>query len=73
MSKIGEQVRQLEKQRRDYMRKVMESYDDEYYAELRKLRDQCEHNFRFTHLGPVGHPWSYCTICGRSQVGELDT
>jgi hypothetical protein len=56
MSEIGQKVRELEKARRDAM-KVLR-------AECGKIG----HNWRFTNLGPLGHPWFHCTICGASRV-----
>ena len=55
MDEIGRQVRKLEKERREYSAKVMEEYDKKYYAKLRELQSQCEHKFRFSHFGPIGH------------------
>lgn len=72
MSEIGQQIRLLEKERREYQKKVMKEYDDEYYTKLRILRNQCEHNFKFSHLGPIGHVWFYCSICGKSKVEDPD-
>lgn len=68
---IGTKVRELEKERREYQKSVMQEWESKYYyPKLKKLREQCEHNFRFTHLGPLGHAWSHCTVCGKSKVEE---
>ncbi len=71
MSEIGQKVRALEKARRDAMATLMAEYDKEHYAQLKILRAECGeigHNWRFTNLGPLGHPWFHCTICGASRV-----
>lgn len=72
MSTIADQVRILEKERREYSAKVMEEYDKKYYAKLRELQSQCEHKFRFSDFGPIGHAWFYCSICGKSKVEDPD-
>lgn len=72
MHEIANKVRNLEKQRREYQTKIMQEYDDEYYAEMRKLQGQCEHNFKFSHFGPLWHSWSYCTFCRKSKVEDPD-
>ena len=63
---------ELEKARRDHMKTVMAEYDKFHYAHMKQLREDCErltgHTFRFSHLGPLGDPWSYCTHCGTSKV-----
>ena len=53
----------------------MEEYDKTYYARMKEIREECGklgHNFRFSHLGPLGNPWSYCTYCGASKVEGID-
>ncbi len=64
----------LDKARREHMRAVMADYDKEHYAQMKQLREACErltgHAFRFSHCGPLGHPWSYCTHCGASKVDQ---
>lgn len=77
MSDIGDKVRALEKARREAMRALMAEYDKTHYAALKILRAECAvtgtgHNWRFTNLGPLGHPWFHCTICGASRVGDDD-
>lgn len=72
MSEIGRQIRLLEKERRQYMSEVMKEYDKEYHAKCKALRDQCEHNFKFSDFGPIGHAWFYCSICGKSKVEDPD-
>lgn len=70
---ISTERHRLEKARRDYMTRAMEEFDKEYYVQLKLLRDKCsEHNFKFSDFGLLGHPWYYCTICGKTKVGDLD-
>lgn len=65
---IWKAVRQLEKEKREKQRELMEEYDRTYYyPKLKELRDQCEHKFKFSHVGPVGGVWFYCSICGKSK------
>lgn len=68
---IAERIRELQKLRRQYMSEVMKEFDSLQQEEIRSLREQCTHNFRFTNLGPLGHPWFHCTYCGKSKV-ELE-
>lgn len=72
MSTIADQVRILEKERRDYSAKVMNEYDKVYYAKMRELQSKCDHNFKFSHFGPLWHSWSYCTYCRKSKVEDPD-
>ncbi len=69
---ISERRYALEKARREHSRTVMTDYDKEHYRRMGVLREDCEqstgHHFRFSHLGPLGHPWSYCAYCGASKV-----
>jgi transposase len=70
-TEINKQRRLLEKERREVTKKLMEEYDKTYYARMKEIREECGklgHNFLFSHFGPVGHPWSYCTYCGASKV-----
>ena len=74
MSEIGQKVRALEKARRDAMDALMAEYDKEHYARLKILQADCGkigHNWWLTNIGPLGHPWFHCTICGASRV-ELE-
>lgn len=63
---------ELDKARREHMRAVMAEYDKGHNAKMRELREACGnltgHKWRFSHLGPVGHGWYYCTHCGTSKV-----
>lgn len=62
---------QLEKDRRDKVAELMEAYDKEHIAKIKKLRQECGgigHNWRFSNLGPLGDPWFHCTVCGASRV-----
>lgn len=70
MTDIGKEIRELDKARREYMQEVMKEYDKEHYAKKRILQEQCAHNFKFSHFGPLWHSWSYCTICGKSLVKD---
>lgn len=69
---IANKRNELEKARREFMHTVMKEYDRTYYAELKILKDQCKHEYKFSHLGPLGNPWSYCLYCGISKVEDLD-
>lgn len=74
MSDIWERRHKLEKDRRDYMKVVMQEYDKTHYENMRLLREDCEkstgHNYMFSNLGPLGHAWFYCNTCGKSKVEE---
>ena len=71
---IWERRRQLEKERREHSKVVMAEFDKIHYAKLVELQKECGgttlHNYRFTHTGPIGHPWFCCTYCGATKVGE---
>lgn len=68
---VGKEIRELDKARSEYMKKVMDEYDEEHYAKKRALQAQCiNHNFKFSHFGPLWHSWYYCTICGKSLVED---
>ncbi|HEY9704492.1 MAG TPA: hypothetical protein V6C58_18735 [Allocoleopsis sp.] len=62
----------LVKARRDYEEKVMHDYDEQYYKDLKALRQECEevtgHKFGFSNFGPLGHAWYHCYYCGKSKV-----
>lgn len=71
MNQIAAEVRRLEKERRDKMTELMTEYDETvYYPQLKALREKCTHNWRFTHLGPLSHPWFSCTICRKSEMRD---
>jgi hypothetical protein len=60
----------LDKARREFMRNAMAEFDKTHYAAMRELQDECKesgHNWRFTHLGPLGDPWFSCTLCHASE------
>ena len=66
---------ELERARREKLREMMAEYDKDYFAKLKVLHEQCGtlgHNWRFTHLGPLGHPWFSCTVCSKSRVDGFD-
>lgn len=71
-SEISNQRHALETARREVMRKAMEAYDRETYWPARKLlHEACGavgHNWRFSHHGPLGDPWFFCTACNLSKV-----
>lgn len=75
MSEIGTEYSRLEKARREFSRAAMAEYDKGHYAALRVLRAKCEeqtgHNMVFSHLGPLGNPWHYCTHCKATKVDPL--
>ena len=69
MSVIGEQVRILEKERREKQKSLMEEWDKTYYyPKMKELRAQCEHNWRFCDTNPLGYPIYSCTICGKTDI-----
>lgn len=67
---INKRRNALDKNRREYMDKVMEEYDKEYHKELAYLREICPHKFSFSGFGPLGHTWYYCDYCGKSKVDK---
>jgi len=63
---IWERRSLLDKERRDFMKKAMADFDVGHYQRMRALQQECGiagHHWRFTHLGPVGHPWFACSYC----------
>lgn len=69
MSEIGNAVRELERERRNKMRELMDQWDREYYyPKLKELRDQCDHNWIFSGTNPVGYPIFDCTICHKCEI-----
>jgi hypothetical protein len=74
MRDIWKENRELEKEHRDLIEKLMEPYEESFRQRRLELMRVCEeqngHNFSFSHLGPLGHAWSYCTKCGKSKVDD---
>ena len=69
-SEIADAVRGIEKERRDAMRELMRDFDQDYYPNLKGLREACArigHKWRFTHLGPLSDPWFSCGVCHASE------
>ena len=68
MSDIGQRHRQLEKERRDKMKELMEEYDQNiYWPARRKLIEDCEkegHVQGKFHDNGVGWSWFWCGKCG---------
>jgi hypothetical protein len=63
----------LDKERRDFMKKAMADFDVGHYRRVRALQQECGiagHHWRFTHLGPVGHPWFACSHCHKSEARD---
>ena len=57
------------------MTTLMIEFDKVHYAKMKELREEggkLGHDFRFSHFGPLGNPWSYCTYCGASKVEACD-
>jgi hypothetical protein len=75
-SDIWLRVKELEKSRREYQRKVMEDYDKSFQEELKKLQEECleetGHNFKFSAFGIVGTPHFRCTYCGTLKVEDCE-
>lgn len=70
---IAQKRRDLEAARREFVRKAVAEYDKKHYAALRELHEACSrfgHNWHFTHVGPVGHAWFSCSICGATEARE---
>lgn len=69
MSVIGQAVRELERERRNKMKDLMQQWDNEYYyPKMRELQSQCEHNWSFSGTNPVGYPIFDCTICHKTEI-----
>lgn len=67
---------ELDIERRNKTRELMEEYDKVHYDKIRALQDECGrdtgHNWMFSNYGPLGHSWFHCTGCGKSKVeGEV--
>ena len=64
---------QLDRDRRDKTRELMEKYDQEvYYPTLKQLQDEClanhgEHLKSTYHDNGLGWEWWYCGRCGASH------
>jgi hypothetical protein len=75
MSTIWERRDALQKERRDFQKKAMADFDRGYYRRLKVIQDECGlegHNWNFTHLGPLGHPWFSCGKCHKSEVRSAE-
>jgi hypothetical protein len=75
MSEIWKKHRELQKERRDLITKLMEPHEEYFRARAKELMELCEkegHNFKFTNLGPLGHAWFHCSKCGKSKVEGFD-
>jgi hypothetical protein len=71
MRDIYKEVKQLQKERRDFINEATKDYDEIYYARMRELQAACpKHNWRFSHHGPLGHAWFYCSVCTKSKVED---
>ena len=73
MTDIHAERWKLDKERQEAMKGLMHDFDHNYYyPKLKKLRELCEqetgHKFRFSHFGPLGHVWNYCSLCRASKV-----
>ena len=70
-SEIAAAVRGLEKERRDAMKRLLHDFDEHYYhpnmQDIRAACDSIGHEWRYTHAGPLGHPWFMCTVCHASK------
>ncbi len=75
MSTIRSRMYEIEKEERTLKEKLFEPYREIFFNRKKILRLECEeegHNFRFSNLGPLGHPWFHCTKCGSSKVEGFD-
>jgi hypothetical protein len=72
MTDIWKRRHMLDKARREFMGTAMKEYDRTHYEQMRLLREECAkttgHTWRFTNVGPIGHIWHHCTLCGTSKV-----
>lgn len=63
----------LDKERREFMQKAMADFDVGHRQRMRALQQECGnagHNWRFTHLGPLGNPWFACSYCHKSEARD---
>lgn len=68
---IGQQVRELDKERREYQRSVTSEWDRTYYfPKLKDLQSRCTHNFKFTDLTWRNKAWFNCTFCGMIKIED---
>lgn len=71
MLDIWKERLKLEKEYRERKEELTKELTKEYHTKLRELRNQCNpHKFTFSHLGPFGNPWFYCSICRKSKAGD---
>ncbi len=65
-AEILEARRQLTSLRLKYQKEVMQAYDKEYYAELRKLQEECGkigHSKGYYYDNGIGTAWYRCPTC----------
>lgn len=63
----------LDKEYREKVSQLMLPYEEYFRNKRQELHKACEeqgHNFKFSHVGPIGHIWSYCSKCGKSKVED---
>ena len=66
---IWQEIRQLEKLRRDKIKEVMDKWDrDFYYPKMKELQNECSHNWNFVGLNPINYPVFTCTICRKTEI-----
>ncbi|WP_129448159.1 hypothetical protein [Methylibium sp. Pch-M] len=73
---ISAAVYELERERREFMREAMRTFDQGHYQRLRELQEGCGrlgHKWRFTHLGPLGSPWYCCGVCHASECRKEES
>ena len=74
MSEIGKAVRELDRERRNKMKELMDEWDNTYYyPKMKELRSRCNHNLKFVGLNPINWPIFTCTICGHTQIEKQDS
>ena len=53
------------------MKRLLHDFDEHYYhpnmQDIRAACDSIGHEWRYTHAGPLGHPWFMCTVCHASK------
>jgi hypothetical protein len=70
---ISSELWRLDRIRREKIAHLMEEFDKEHYAKKKELRQKCGaigHNWRFSHIGPVGNAWLHCSVCGEYRAED---
>lgn len=68
---IWKRRKDLERELRAKLHDVADEHRRVHADEVAQLRAACEalgHEWRFSHLGPTGVAWSYCSVCSASKT-----